>query len=47
MDGPKVPLLSRGPEKSATEGEIIYSEKGSLVEVWCGNRPEIGKISTY
>ena len=39
-DGPKVPLLSGGPEKRTTEGEIISSEKGSLVEVLCGNGPE-------
>jgi hypothetical protein len=44
MDGPKVPLLSEGAEKRATEGEIISSEKGSLVEVLRGNRPEIGEI---
>ena len=44
MDGPKVPLLSRGPEKRATEGEIIYSEKGSLVDLWCGRGLEIGEI---
>jgi hypothetical protein len=44
MDGPKVPPLSGRPEKRAAEGEIISSEEGPLVEVLCGNRPEIGEI---
>ena len=47
MDGPKVPLLSGGPEKRTTEGEIISSEKGSLVENLCGNSPESGRLATY
>ncbi len=44
MDGPKVPLLSWGPEKRATEGEIIYSEIGSLVDVWRGKGRKSGRF---
>ena len=44
MDGPKVPLLSRGSEKSATEGEIFYSEKDSLVDVWRGKGRKSGRF---
>ena len=44
-DGLKAPLLSDRPEKRATQGEIDYSERDSLVEDLCGNSPEIGEIS--
>jgi hypothetical protein len=44
MGGLKVPLLSDRPEKWATQGEINYSERDSLVEDLCGNSPEIGEI---
>jgi hypothetical protein len=37
--GLKVPLLSGASEKRATENEIISSERGSPVEVFCGKCP--------
>ena len=46
-DGLKAPLLSDRPEKRATQGEIDYSERDSLVEDLCGNSPEIGGDSLH
>jgi len=40
----KVPLLSAGSEKRATEGRDHLFEELSLVEVLRGNNPEIGDI---
>ncbi len=41
----KVPLLSSRSEKRANQREIISSERDSLVEDYCGNSPEIGRLS--
>lgn len=45
--GLKVPLLSAGSEKRATEGEIISWERNSLVEDLRGNSPELGHKIEY
>ena len=42
----KVPLLCSRSEKRAIQRRSNNSERNSLVEDFCGNRPEIGEIYT-
>ncbi len=40
----KTHQVSGASEKRATDAEVIPSERNSLAEVLCGNRPEIGPV---